>query len=72
MDLGVSLVKVLVTLLDFTLYPLYLVLHRPWLVIKKRQRQRAWLSYLAKNRVLYKGVQVDYTVWEFLDLPSEK
>ena len=62
MDLGVSIVKVIVTLLDFTLYPLYLAIHRPWVVIKNRQRQRAWLSYLAKNRVLYKGVQVYFRI----------
>ena len=58
MDLGVSLIKAIVTLFDYALYPFYMVIHRPWLVIKRRQKQRAWLSYLAKNRVLYKGVQV--------------
>ena len=58
MDLGVSLIKEIVTLFDYALYPFYMVIHRPWLVIKRRQKQRAWLSYLAKNRVLYKGVQV--------------
>ena len=58
MDLGVSLIKAIVTLFDYALYPFYLVIHRPWLVMKRRQKQRAWLSYLAKNRVLYKGVQV--------------
>ena len=58
MDLGVSLIKAIVTLFDYALYPFYMVIHRPWLVIKRRQKQRAWLSYLAKNRVLYKGGQV--------------